>query len=143
MFFWKWLGGTNPALPKINWEGSSCLTPTFFWRQWASTKGSARALVPFFGGVVFMTFFSNFFYLRGISVGAFSELKIPKPRGASPEMPKTGSPLAKGELINTAVLVFFTPQAHDIGSPPPQALGTGFRARMANPGQNYQKQKQK
>jgi hypothetical protein len=40
----------------------------FFWRQRASTKGSAR---DFFRGVVFMTFFSTFFYdnPRGVKSG--------------------------------------------------------------------------
>jgi hypothetical protein len=31
-------------------------------------------------------------------VGAFSGVENAKMRGPSPEMPKTGSPLAKGEL---------------------------------------------
>jgi hypothetical protein len=35
---------------------------------------------------------------REISVGAFSGVENAKMRGSSPEMPKTGSPLAKGEL---------------------------------------------
>jgi hypothetical protein len=32
-------------------------------------------------------------------VGAFSGVENAKVRGSSPEMPKTGSPLAKGELL--------------------------------------------
>ena len=44
-------------------------------------------------------FFSDFFFNpRGISVGAFSGVGNTKTWGSSPEMPKTGSPLAKGEL---------------------------------------------
>jgi hypothetical protein len=44
-------------------------------------------------------FFPNFFFNpRGISVGAFSGVGNAKMRGSSPEMTKTGSPLAKGEL---------------------------------------------
>jgi hypothetical protein len=43
-----------------------------------------------------------FFFLSipglGISVGAFSEVGHSKTRGSSPDMPQTGSPLAKGEL---------------------------------------------
>jgi hypothetical protein len=47
-------------------------------------------------------FFSNFFfYPREISVGAFSGVENAKMWGSSPEMPKTGSPLAKGELVVT------------------------------------------
>ena len=47
-----------------------------------------------------MTFFfpTFFFNPRGISVGAFSGVENAKMWGSSPEMPKTGSPLAKGEL---------------------------------------------
>jgi hypothetical protein len=43
-----------------------------------------------FLGVVFMAFFfSNlFFSLRGISVGAYSELKIPKSEGRWPQSPE-------------------------------------------------------
>jgi hypothetical protein len=44
----------------------------------------------------FPTFFFNF---RAVSVGAFSGVENAKMRGSSPEMPKTGSPLAKGELL--------------------------------------------
>ena len=44
-------------------------------------------------------FFSNFFFNpREISVGAFSGVENAKMWGSSPEMPKTGSPLAKGGL---------------------------------------------
>ena len=43
-------------------------------------------------------FFQLFFNPRGISVGAFSGVENAKLWGSSPEMPKTGSPLAKGEL---------------------------------------------
>jgi hypothetical protein len=52
-------------------------------------------------GVVFMAFFvSNFFFNpREISVGAFSGVENAKMWGSSPEMPKTGSPLAKGGLV--------------------------------------------
>jgi hypothetical protein len=47
-----------------------------------------------------MTFFFPTFFLnpREISVGAFSGVENAKMWGSSPEMPKTGSPLAKGEL---------------------------------------------
>ena len=55
--------------------------------------------MPFFwGGVYDLFFFQLFFNPRGISVGAFSGVENAKIRGPSPEMPKTGSPLAKGEL---------------------------------------------
>jgi hypothetical protein len=47
-----------------------------------------------------MTFFFQLFFFnpREISVGAFSGVENAKMRGSSPEMPKTGSPLAKGKL---------------------------------------------
>jgi hypothetical protein len=53
--------------------------------------------------LVFITFFflTFCFNLRGISVGAFGIFGVEnsKTRGSRPGMPKTGSPLAKGELI--------------------------------------------
>jgi hypothetical protein len=47
-----------------------------------------------------MTFFSNFFNPRGISVEAFFGVENSKTWESSPEMPQTGSPLAtlKGGL---------------------------------------------
>jgi hypothetical protein len=64
----------------------------------ASTKGSRH----FFGGWFLshdLFFFQLvFFNLREISVGAFSGVENAQMWGLSPEMPKTGSPLAKGEL---------------------------------------------
>jgi hypothetical protein len=51
-------------------------------------------------------FFSNFFFNpRGISAGAFSGVENSKMWGSSPEMPKTGSPLAKDELAPKCPLV--------------------------------------
>ena len=53
----------------------------FFGRQWAS----AKAPFPFFwggGGVYYLFFLSKFLFdLRRISVGVFSELKVPKSKG--------------------------------------------------------------
>jgi hypothetical protein len=67
-----------------------------FWHQRVSTKGSARA---FFGGG-FMAFFSPTFFLSpGDFSGGVFGVGNAKTRGSSPEMPKTGSPLAKGELV--------------------------------------------
>jgi hypothetical protein len=47
-------------------------------------------------------FFQLFFYPREISVGVgvFSGVENAQMRESSPEMPKTGSPLAKGELCS-------------------------------------------
>jgi hypothetical protein len=57
-------------------------------------------LALFFWGGFYDLFFSPqlFFNPREISVGAFSGVENAKMWGPSPEMPKTGSPLAKGEL---------------------------------------------
>ena len=55
------------------------------------------------GGFYDLFFFQLFFFNpREISVGAFSGVENAKMRGSSPEMPKTGSPLAKGELTALA-----------------------------------------
>jgi hypothetical protein len=90
VFFGSRLGGGNSALPKITWAISPCLTPTIFFGVSGSAqkKGSVR---DFFFGWFFVTLFSNFFYLRVNSVGAFSDFKIPKSGGASREPRKTGS----------------------------------------------------
>jgi hypothetical protein len=66
-----------------------------------------------------MTFFffpTFFFNPRGISVGAFSGVENAKMWGLSPEMPKTGSPLAKGGLstargssIDTTIIFIVLP----------------------------------
>jgi hypothetical protein len=85
---------------EVGWEGQNLhfrkqpgqLSPAqirvLFWRQRDSKKGGSCA---FFGGVVPITFsFFKFFYLRGISVGAFSEFKMPKPGGQVRRCPKPG-----------------------------------------------------
>jgi hypothetical protein len=58
------------------------LNPDFFFGR---QRASAKAPLPFFwGGVVFINFFSLskfLFDLRRISVGVFSELKVPKSKG--------------------------------------------------------------
>jgi hypothetical protein len=57
-------------------------------------------LALFFWGGFYDLFFSKFvFNPREIPVGAFSGVENAKMWGSSPEMPKTGSPLAKGELL--------------------------------------------
>jgi hypothetical protein len=67
------------------------------WRQRASTKGSAYA---FFGGGFYDLFFFPLFFESpgGFSGGVFG-VENAKTRVSGPEIPKTGSPLAKGELM--------------------------------------------
>jgi hypothetical protein len=55
-----------------------------------------------FYDLFFPTFFLN---PRKISVGAFSGVGNAKTRGSSPEMSKTGSPLAKDELASVGMMV--------------------------------------
>jgi hypothetical protein len=54
----------------------------------------------FWGGFYDLFFSPTFFLIPGrFQWGAFSGVENAKMWGSSPEMPKTGSPLAKGELI--------------------------------------------
>jgi hypothetical protein len=74
------------------------------------TSGPAQqaVLVPFFwGGFYDLFFFCNFFlYPEDFSWGVFG-VGNAKTRGSSPEMPKTGCPLAsaKGEVKAEAIVV--------------------------------------
>ena len=75
------MGGAKPAFPKITWETFSCSTPTFFFG--VSEPEQKAVPAPFFWGGVYDLFFFPTFFLdpRRISVGVFSELKIPKSEG--------------------------------------------------------------
>jgi hypothetical protein len=62
---------------QINLGNFLLLNPDFFFG--VSEPAQKAVLVPFFWGGIYDLFFSNFFFdFRRISVGVFSELKIPK-----------------------------------------------------------------
>jgi hypothetical protein len=66
----SWFGGSNPALPKITYNLGNflLLNPDFFFC--ASGPAQKPVPVPFFGGVVFMTY--SFFQIFFLSPGDFN-----------------------------------------------------------------------
>jgi hypothetical protein len=76
-------------------EGPTRHLSTDFFFFASAGPGKRQCSCLFLGGGFYVLFCFNFFFdLRGLSVG-----ENPKTRGPSPEMPKTGSPLAKGGLM--------------------------------------------
>jgi hypothetical protein len=89
-FFRSRLGGPKLELPK-NLGSFRLLDPDFFFVLGLAGQHKRQCSDLFFG-VVFMTlfFFFNFFNLRVVSVGAFSELKIPEPGAKVRKCPTPG-----------------------------------------------------
>jgi hypothetical protein len=81
-----WKGSTRHfAVSKITWA----TTPTFFFG--VSEPAQKAVLMSFFWGGVYDLIFPTFFFdLRRISVGVFSELKVPKSEGHLLEPGKLG-----------------------------------------------------
>jgi hypothetical protein len=77
-----------------NLGGFLLLNPDYFFG--ASGPAQKEVLAPFWGWFSWLSP-PQLFNPRGISVGAFSGVENAKIWGSSPEMPKAGSPLAKGE----------------------------------------------